>query len=87
MSDIPVHQNLAGIQTLEDLSQFITQLRTDFLIHSEEWQNTDMSACLEAMAAWISDAEASRRTTGDSLLSLSPLQLCAQILYAAKVYE
>jgi hypothetical protein len=76
------------VHSIADLSRFIIALRDDYLAHQDEWDNVSLEDCFESMAAWITDAEESCAKNNEPPLSLlSPAELCANVLYAAKIYE
>jgi hypothetical protein len=88
VSEQPLHEAMNSVGSAEELAAFILRLCHDFTAHKEEWRNISVPACLESMAAWLRDTgEYRRQTQGESLSSLPPFQLCANVLYAAKVYE
>jgi hypothetical protein len=83
----PIHQQLQSVSSANDLAAFILALRQDLLTRPDEWQNGDMSSAFEAMAAWLCDTERFKSNHGESLADHNPFQLCAETLYASKVYE
>jgi len=76
-----------SVTTLEELSEFITQLSKDLKSNKAEWENADLHSFLEAMSAWVYSMEGYYKNKGDVLPDDIPWKLFASILYAAKVYE
>jgi hypothetical protein len=77
---MPIEDQLAQIHTPQDLSAFIAQLLQDYYDHPEAWENRDLPAFLEAMAAWIKD-------TAKSQPQPPTWQAFAEMLLAASMYE
>ena len=87
MTQRSVHDLLDTVTDADALAGFLLALRDDLTAHPDQWQNGDVCACLEAMAAWVRDMERSNNAKGDSLGQLNPFQLCAILVYAMKIYE
>ncbi|GHD08597.1 hypothetical protein GCM10010334_62060 [Streptomyces finlayi] len=83
-----VDMNLGDeIQTREELATFVRGLREEFLRQGQEWENADLDTFLEALAAWIDDAEGSYRDFGKELPREGDWTFFAQSLRAATMYE
>jgi hypothetical protein len=75
------------VQTRADLAAFIAQLKADFDANGGDWQNTDLSSFLEAMAAWIEDMNGYYQNAGEKVSELPPWRILADVLIAARMYE
>ena len=75
------------VQTRADLAAFITQLKADFDANRGDWQNTNLSSFLEAMAAWIEDMNGYYQNAGEKVSELPPWRILADVLIAARMYE
>jgi hypothetical protein len=78
---------LEQIETREDLARFIAALKDDFVANRDEWENWDLGAYLESMAAWMTDMDRYRRHVGQPFSSEPSWKAFAEILYAGKIYE
>ena len=87
MTTLPLHERMRSVTSSAELAGFILALNSDFGANRNDWENADLSSAFEAMAAWLRDMERARNQRGESLATLNPFQLCAQVLYASKVYE
>lgn len=75
------------IQSHNDLATFIESLRQDFIDNPQNWENRDLSSFLEAMSAWVSDADGYYQNVGQPLPNAEVWRTVASILYASKIYE
>jgi hypothetical protein len=73
------------INTKDDLIALIRELSSE---DSSTWDNSALSAFLEALSGWIEDCDGYYKNTGSDLNPDSPSwQLFADALQAAKIYE
>jgi hypothetical protein len=70
---------LTEVRSRSEFGRFMTKFRQDLAARPDDWENAELSRFLEAMAAWIDDAEVDSPPEGWSLL--------AAALGAAKSYE
>ena len=77
-------KDVQEITSTRSLSAAILQLRASFLGQEEGWQNRTVDDYLEAMSAWLDDAEQS-----GMLDDCSPeaCRVVARVLAAGSVYE
>jgi hypothetical protein len=87
MTALPLHESIRSVSSSEELAAFIVALRSDFDENRQDWENVDLPSAFEAMAAWLRDMQRAKNQRSESLATVNPFQLCAQVLYAAKVYE
>lgn len=52
-----------------------------------DWTNAELSAFLEASAAWLADSDGYYAARGEEARDLSPWRLFADMLMAARFYE
>jgi hypothetical protein len=76
-----------AVQTRDDLTAFVAELKADFDANRGDWMNADLTSFLEAMAAWIQDMDGYYQNTGQKLSELPPWRVLADILMAARMYE
>ena len=77
-------EEVQAIESTQALSAAILKLRASFLAEEDKWQSWTVDAYLEAMSAWLKDAEQS-----GMLDEVSPeaLRMVASVLAAGSVYE
>lgn len=76
------------VESREDLATFIDFLRKDLVTNPSEWENTDLSRFLEAMAAFVRDMHGLGTRFGWAMkLQEVDWRMFARVLAAAKVYE
>lgn len=75
------------VYTREDLAVFVHELAHDLRTKPQDWENATLPAYLEAMAAWIEDAEGYYVGAGQPVPQQPSWQNLAEILLAAKHYE
>jgi hypothetical protein len=79
---------LEQVSSPEDLSQFVSALRRHLAEAPGEWESHTLSAYLEAMSAWLHDANKNEGTIAHAALSGGPSwRTFANILLAASAYE
>jgi hypothetical protein len=76
-----------AVRTREDLVAFLESLSVDFAANRAARTNADLSSFLDATSAWSQDMEAFYENSGESLDSVAPWRVLADILMAARVYE
>jgi hypothetical protein len=77
---VELHEQVAKVNSKQELADFVAGLHHDLTTQRDQWENPTLERYLEAMEAWIRDAE-QLQVTGPACRSF------AEILYAAKVYE
>jgi len=75
------------VYTREDLALFVQELAHNLRTQPQEWENVTLPEYLEAMAAWIEDADGYYSNAGKSVPQQPSWQNLAEILLAAKHYE
>ena len=78
---------LVEVQSRVDLAAFVAQLRTDLAANLERWANSDLDGYLEALGAWLQDADGWFANRGEPIPSTPSWSLLAQMLAAAAIYE
>ena len=87
MEDYKMSMNPDGINTREDLVNFIEVLAKESSSNSKNWENKDLPSFLEAMAAWIEDMDGYYQNKGESVPSQPSWKIIGEILKAATIYE
>ncbi|MFF3319360.1 hypothetical protein ACFYV5_28175 [Streptomyces sp. NPDC003035] len=75
------------VDSREDLASFIRSLHRSHADGRDSWENADLAGFLEALAAWIDDADGWYRNTGRELPANGDWRFFARALRAATVYE
>ena len=75
------------VYTREDLATFAHELAHNLRTQPQEWENVTLADYLEAMAAWIQDAEGYYINSGQPVPQQPSWHNFAEILLAAKRYE
>lgn len=75
------------VDSKEALASFVRDLRRDYADNDDSWGNADLGDFLEALAAWIDDADGWYRNTGRDLPPHGDWAFFARALSAATVYE
>ncbi|MFI9603775.1 hypothetical protein ACIHCX_28670 [Streptomyces sp. NPDC052043] len=55
------------VDSREDLAAFVRSLRRSYAEDESSWENADLDSFLEALAAWIDDADGWYSNTGREL--------------------
>ncbi|MFF9001622.1 hypothetical protein ACF1GW_06820 [Streptomyces achromogenes] len=71
----------------EDLAAFVRSLRRSHAEEGSSWENADLPSFLEALAAWIDDADGWYGNTGRDLPPGGGWTFFARALQAATMYE
>ena len=75
-----LHERIAKVNSKQELADFVAGLRHDLTTQRDQWENLTLERYLEAIEAWIRDAD-QLQLTGPAC------RIFADILYAAKIYE
>ncbi|MGV9629784.1 DUF7660 family protein [Streptomyces sp. NPDC003487] len=75
------------VASREDLAAFVRSLRRSHAEDGGSWENADLPSFLEALAAWIDDADGWYSNTGQELPTAGDWAFFARALQAATVYE
>ncbi|MFG2864592.1 hypothetical protein [Streptomyces sioyaensis] len=75
------------VDSREALASFVRDLGRDCVENDGSWKNADLGDFLEALAAWIDDADGWYRNTGGDLPPRGDWAFFARALSAAAVYE
>jgi hypothetical protein len=62
-------------------------LAEQFRRQPEKWENADLAAYFEAMAAWVDDMEGFYRNRGETVPDQPTWNTLQDMLQAARVYE
>ncbi|MFE9173649.1 hypothetical protein ACFYNZ_30015 [Streptomyces kebangsaanensis] len=75
------------VDSREDLAAFVRSLCRSHAEDGNSWENADLHSFLEALAAWIDDADGWYGNTGRELPASGDWRFFARALRAATVYE
>ncbi|MHA5051547.1 DUF7660 family protein [Streptomyces sp. SD15] len=75
------------VSSREDLASFVRALHRSQAEEGERWENQDIAGFLEALAAWIDDADGWYSNAGRELPTNGDWSFFARALRAATVYE
>jgi len=77
-----------SVQTKAEFVEFLRMLSNDYKTHGSKWENGTLDHYLEAMSAWLSDAEGYYPNWGIEVDPNQPSwRVFADTLLAARVYE
>jgi len=77
-----------GVENRRDLIQFIRALSEDFQHRPEVWENCTLDSFLEAMSAWLEDADGLYKNLNRPFPEKHPTWgFFAEMLLGARVYE
>lgn len=76
-----------AIQSRSDFVDFVQHLVQDLSTNQDQWENPDLASFLDAVAAWVSDADGYYQRHGLKVPEQPSWQMLGQILLAAKMYE
>ncbi|MBQ0847991.1 hypothetical protein J8N05_07165 [Streptomyces sp. BH-SS-21] len=82
MSTSPDHVN-----SRTDLAAFVRALHRSHTEEGRVWENADLASFLEALAAWIDDADGWYSNAGRHLPANGDWNFVARALQAATIYE
>ncbi|ALO95115.1 hypothetical protein SHL15_4013 [Streptomyces hygroscopicus subsp. limoneus] len=75
------------VTSREGLAAFVRSLYRSHIDEGASWSNADLSAFLEALAAWIDDADGWYSNAGRQMPSNGDWSFFARALRAASIYE
>ncbi|MFH8474758.1 hypothetical protein [Streptomyces sp. NPDC018000] len=75
------------VDSREDLASFIRSLHRNNVDGGDSWDNADLPRFLEALAAWIGDADGWYRNASHELPANGDWRFFARALQAATMYE
>ncbi|MEV6193384.1 hypothetical protein AB0M19_13410 [Streptomyces sp. NPDC051920] len=75
------------VDSREDLAAFVRSIQRSHAEDGSSWENPDLSSFLEALAAWIDDADGWYSNTGHELPASGDWRFFARALRAATIYE
>ncbi|MEF9882693.1 DUF7660 family protein [Streptomyces sp. P9-A4] len=75
------------VNSREELASFVRSLRRSHGDGGDAWDNADLAGFLEALAAWMDDADGWYRNTGRELPPHGDWRFFARALQAATMYE
>ncbi|WP_370413288.1 hypothetical protein [Streptomyces fradiae] len=75
------------VDSREDLVSFVRSLHRSYVDPGESWDNADLAGFLEALAAWIDDADGWHQSAGLELPTNGDWRFFARALRAATMYE
>ncbi|WP_329435173.1 hypothetical protein OG564_29145 [Streptomyces sp. NBC_01280] len=75
------------VDSREALATFVRSLQRSHAEDGSSWENPDLPSFLEALAAWIDDADGWYGNTGRELPACGDWRFFARALRAATIYE
>lgn len=75
------------VRTKQDLADFVSHLRSDFMENPIEWENQTLDRYFDAMESWIRVIDNYAENSGDADVRHPSWRTFAKILAAAKAYE
>ncbi|MFI8244195.1 hypothetical protein ACIF83_44440 [Streptomyces sp. NPDC085866] len=75
------------VDSKEDLAAFVRALHRNHTDEGRSWENADLASFLEALAAWIDDADGWYSNAGRNLPASGDWSFFARALQAATNYE
>ncbi|MET7845724.1 hypothetical protein ABZT45_45935 [Streptomyces sp. NPDC005356] len=75
------------VDSREDLAAFVRSLHRSHAEDGSSWENADLPSFLEALAAWIDDADGWYSNTGREVPASGDWMFFARALRAATSYE
>ncbi|MEU6841410.1 hypothetical protein ABZ930_05980 [Streptomyces sp. NPDC046716] len=76
-----------GVNSRDDLAAFVRALHRNHAEDGSSWENPDLPRFLEALSAWIDDADGWYRNSGCEVPADGDWRFFARALMAATVYE
>ena len=80
-------EEVKGVETREDFVEFVQHLLQDWRQHPERWENANLEAYLEAIAAWVQDMDGYEGNRGKPFPKHLTWREVGEILLAARIYE
>lgn len=81
------NERVDHITTREDFVTFVRRLVNSLEENPADWENRDLRAFLEAMAAWVEDMDGYYENRGEPIPQQLDWKTLGQILLAARIYE
>ncbi|WEH16490.1 hypothetical protein [Streptomyces sp. VNUA24] len=75
------------VDSREDLAAFVRALHRSHIEEGHSWENADLASFLEALAAWIDDADGWYSNAGRNLPASGDWSFFARALQTATTYE
>jgi hypothetical protein len=82
-----LHEQVATIETREELVGFINALRRDLIANPSQWENSTLDTFLAALASWTEDMEGFYVNQGREIPKTPSWKTVGEMLAAARVYE
>ncbi|MFA7209024.1 MAG: hypothetical protein WC120_01940 [Parcubacteria group bacterium] len=82
-----IHEKVNNIKKRSDFVLFIQELNKDYKENPDSWENKDLGAYLEALAAWVEDMDGYYLNHGKPIPEKPEWKTVADMLIAAKMYE
>ena len=82
-----LHEHVERVASREDFVALVQRLGDDHRFRRHEWENRDLAAFLDAMAAWAADMDAWFAARGEQAPDGPSWNLLASMLVAAKSYD
>ena len=82
-----IERQVEAVRSREDLAAVVRSLVRQHADGQGNWENTDLGAYLEALAAWVEDMDGYFLNRGERTPSQPSWKTIAQILAAARIYE
>ena len=80
-------QRTDAVSSRQTLSNFIGDLRADYLANGGNWENDTLDSFLEALSAWVGDMDGFYQNQGLPVPDPPTWKSIAEMLTAASVYE
>jgi len=81
------HDDISQVENHEDLAKYIERLRDDLVDNPDAWENNTLESYLEALAAFVRDAEGYYQNRDAPMPNAETWKTIAEVLTAAKMYE
>jgi hypothetical protein len=82
-----LHEQVASINTREDLVKFIQQLADDLRADPDAWENASLERFLDALARWSGSMHNVYRNTGRPVPDEPSWRTIGEMMLAATMYE
>ncbi|MGH3090515.1 MAG: DUF7660 family protein [Rubrobacteraceae bacterium] len=82
-----MHNFWLYLESREDFASFVRDLLRDLEERPESWENRDLAAFLDAVAAWTEDMDGYYQNSGEQTPEQPEWRTVARILMAARMYE
>ncbi|MER5890511.1 hypothetical protein ABT160_42355 [Streptomyces sp. NPDC001941] len=81
------HLGADDVRSRPDLAAFVRALHLDYRRNGQQWENQSLEHYLEALAAWIDDADGLYRNRNLNMPQDGDWTFLARALEAATLYE